>query len=74
MREKVKSYKDLEKIDRAFVINTNDEQYNAAKTRWNERNRLNNLESRLNLIERDISRILDILTRGSNDDTEAIKL
>ena len=69
LQEKVKDHPDLVKVNKAFVINTNEAEYQRALARRKElneqlqsRNRLNELEKKVNNIDTLLNKILDKLS------------
>ena len=69
IREKVKDHPDLVKVNKAFFINTNDNEYQRAIARRKElndhlqaRNRLNELEKKVDNIDVLLNKILDKLS------------
>ena len=63
MIEKISDNPDLLKIDKCFVINTNDHQYNAALLRKKTHKRLGTLEERVAGLEILLQKVLDILQK-----------
>lgn len=61
MNEKIADNPDLIKVSKAFVVNTNDDQYNAALLRRKTHKRLGTLEERVSNLEDMLQRVLDIL-------------
>ncbi len=61
MQEKIAEHPDLMKVNKAFVINTNDDQYNAALLRRKTHKRFGTLEERVSNLEDMLQRVLDIL-------------
>lgn len=61
MNEKISDNPDLIKVNKSFVINTNDDQYHAALIRRKTHKRLGTLEERVASLEEMLQRVLDIL-------------
>lgn len=61
MEEKVQNYPDLVKVNKAFVINVNEEKYRSALLRKKTHKQLGTLEDRVASLETNIQLILDIL-------------
>lgn len=65
MEEKVENYSDLVKVDKAYVVNVNEEKYRTALLRKKTGKQLGSLEERVANVEANIKLILDIL-QGNN--------
>lgn len=61
MNEKILDNPDLLKVNKAFVINTNTDQYNAALLRRKTHKRFGTLEERVANLEDMLQKILDTL-------------
>lgn len=61
MNERIADNPDLIKVSKAFVVNTNDDQYIAALLRRKTHKRLGTLEERVSNLEDMLQRVLDIL-------------
>lgn len=61
MREKVRDYKDLVKVDRAFVVNSNETEYRKALARIQQQKKLKGMDARLTSLEEKLDKILLIL-------------
>jgi hypothetical protein len=61
MNERITDNPDLVKVNKAFIINTNDDQYNSALSRRKTHKRLGTLEERVSSLEDMLQRVLDIL-------------
>lgn len=61
MEEKIKDDPDLIKIDKAFVVNINEQKYRTALSRAVTNKKLGTLEERVAGLETNIQTILDIL-------------
>jgi len=61
MNEKIADNPDLIKVSKAFVVNTNDDQYIAALLRRKTHKRLGTLEERVSNLEDMLQRVLEIL-------------
>lgn len=61
MNERIADNPDLIKVSKAFVVNTNDDQYKAALLRRKTHKRLGTLEERVSNLEDMLQRVLDIL-------------
>lgn len=61
-KEKVKDYPDLIKVDKAYIINTDDNAYRAAKARQRMGNQMKDFELRIARLESGVDKIIDILT------------
>lgn len=69
MEQKIEDYPDLRKVDKSYVVNVNQQQYNAARARVKTSRRFNEMEQRLTTIEQSLSTIITILqNRGNNND------
>jgi hypothetical protein len=64
MDYKVNDYPDLIKVDKSYVVNTNEEKYQEALKRRNMVKKNNDIEKRLDNLESSINTILSILTKG----------
>ena len=64
MQEKISDYPDLVKVNRAYVVNVNDHEYNAAKMRQKTQRTMQSLESRVAAIETTLGEILNLLKEG----------
>lgn len=63
MEQKIKEYPDLRKVDKAYIVNVNQQQYNAARARVKTSRRFGEMEQRLTAIEQSLSTILTILQK-----------
>jgi hypothetical protein len=63
MKEKVREYPDLVKMDRAYVVNSNDSEYHKALARIRNAKKLEGMDARLASLEDKMSSILDLLQR-----------
>lgn len=61
MNERITDNPDLVKVNKAFIINTNDDQYNSALLRRKTQKRFGTLEERVSNLEDMLQRVLDIL-------------
>ena len=69
MEQKIEDYPDLRKVDKSYVVNVNQQQYNAARARVKTSRRFNEMEQILTTIEQSLSTIITILqNRGNNND------
>ena len=60
--EKVKDYPELVKVDKTYIINTDDNAYRAAKNRQRLGRQMKDFELRIAKLESGIDQILKILT------------
>ena len=58
---KIIDHPDLRKIDDAYVVNTNRAQYEAAKVRKRNMERLSNLEEKVTSMEQKLENIIELL-------------
>lgn len=61
MKEKVRDYPGLVKVDRAFVVNSNEAEYHKALARITHQKKIAGMDSRLTSLEDKLDRILSIL-------------
>ena len=66
MEERVKDYPDLVKVDRTYIINTNEEKYRATLLRRKTNKQLGTIEERLSNLEEKLQLILDHIQGNSN--------
>jgi len=64
MKEKVRDYPGLVKVDRAFVVNTNDTEYRKALARNKQQKKLEGMDARLTSLEGKLDQILSLLGAG----------
>jgi hypothetical protein len=69
MEEKVQDYPDLVKVDKAFIVNVNEQKYRAALLRKQTNKKLGTLEERVAGLEANIQTILDILQGKNSTET-----
>ena len=70
MEERVRDYPDLVKVNKAFVVNVNEEKYRTALLRNKTHKQLGTLEERVSNLETNIQLILDILQGKTTSPTE----
>lgn len=61
MKEKVRDYPGLVKVDKAFVVNSNESEYRKALARITEQKKMSGMDARLTSLEDKLNRILTIL-------------
>jgi hypothetical protein len=61
MNERISDQPDLVKVNKSYVVNTNDDQYNAALLRRKTHKRFGTLEERVSNLEDMLQRVLNIL-------------
>lgn len=64
MKEKVREYPDLVKMDRSYVVNSNESEYHKALARIKNAKKLEGMDARLTSLEGKLDLILDLI-RGS---------
>lgn len=64
MKESVKDHKNLVKVDKAYVINTDDAAYEAALKRQKKQREIESLTERMDNIESKMDLILTLLQKG----------
>lgn len=61
MRQLVRNYPDLIKVDQSYIVNENTAQYNSALARIKTTKKIQSVEDRLTQLENNISKILNLL-------------
>lgn len=60
-QEKVENYPDLVRVDRGYLINTNDNLYRIARSRKQSNKKMKEMEDRLNDMDVKLNKILSLL-------------
>jgi hypothetical protein len=64
IKETIKESPDYQKVNKTYIINRNDSDYQAAIKRIKNQNKQRNFENRLNLLESKLNTIIELLNKS----------
>lgn len=64
LKETIKESPNYQKVNRAYIINRNDSDYQAALKRIKNQNKQHELENRLNLLESKLDTVIKLLSKS----------